>query len=371
MSEAPLIPDPVLETVDNFTGYPHFTFDKLGQGNQFYDVVILKGSFGMQDNALVRAPEQIKPVLADEYWDDDDPEISSLRAAGDVLVYKPGTDVFVTGTAKTFEGKPEKEWNGMLRVARDVRGKNETLIQKSLRFTGPRRWQHGLLSGWTLSAPERATDVALRYEHAYGGWWRNPQEKDPDCARQVYEQNPSGSGHFGKSHDTGRDYPGPRIELRAKTIDAGNRDYVPGGFGPVARFWQPRLKLAGTYDEAWLQRTLASPVPYYPDDLDLRFFQYAPADQVTSTHLRGDEWLELAGLFDDVRALSVQLPQVRIDAELTRADGGQTGEPMKLDTVHIDLDSRRVYLTWRLTLPQSADIVHAALHQTPLRKAHS
>lgn len=368
MSEAPLIPHPVLETVDNFTGYPQFTFDKLGQAKQFYDVAILKGTFDIQGDTLVPAAVQTKPVLADEYWDDENPEISSLKAAGDVLVYKPSTDVFVTGTAKTFEGKPEKEWNGMLRV---VRGKNDALIEKTLRFTGPRQWRYGFLSGWTLGAPERATEIDLRYEHAYGGWWIDPQEKDPYLARQVYEQNPSGSGHFGKSHDTGLDYPGPRIALPAKTIDAGNRHYVPAGFGPIARFWQPRLKLAGTYDDAWLQRTRASPVPYYPDDLDLRFFQYAPADQVTPTHLRGDEWLEMAGLFDDVRAISVQLPRVQIDAELTRANGEQLNEPMKLDTVHIDLDTRRVYLTWRLTLPQSSGVVHAALHQTPLRKTAS
>lgn len=364
MSSPPHIPDPVLETVDNATRFPQFVFDKLGQKKQFFDVIVLKGTYDLTPAGLVHSAVQVNPALADEYWDDDDVEVSSLRIAADVLLYKPGTDVYVTGGAKTFEGKPHTEWGGMLVVRRE----HKTLIQKALRFTGPRYWKYGLLSGWTLGNPEPANMVPLRYELAYGGYWINEKASKPELAKEVYAANPSGSGHFGKSHDAGKLYPGPQIEHHPGAITASNRDYLPGGFGPIARFWQPRLTLAGTYDDAWHRQFQASPIPYYPDDLDLRFFQAAPADQITGQHLRGDEWIEMAGLFADVQAMSVQLPKLRIAAELILRNGARQQDAMALDTVHVDLDARQVYLTWRLTLPQSRNVIHASLYETHLEK---
>lgn len=365
MLPVPDIPDTVLQHVNNFTGFPEFTFDKLGKARQLHDIVILKGTFDLNDGVLTQAETQCPPVFADEYWDEDASEVSSLRMAGDVLLYKPSTDVLVTGTARHFEGKPTKEWAGMLRV---VDSAEKILLQKMLRFTGPRWWQYGLLSGWRLSDPEKTTAVPLRYELAYGGYWINPKETDPALAREVYKPNPSGSGHFGKSHDTRQTYTGPQIRFPSKDITASNYDYVPAGFGPIARFWQPRLKLAGTYDDAWLKAVKESGIAYYPDDLDLRFFQSAPADQITPAHLNGDEWIQLAGVFEEMLGINMQLPCIQIDAILQNEAGQVFKDGMKLDTVHIDLDLRQVYLTWRLCLPQHAGITHAALSRNYMKK---
>lgn len=361
---APL-PDRVLQQVDGPPGYTVQHIDRMGPGRQFYDVVTLKGSFDLGADGLTLAPRPAALVWTDEYWDDDNADLSSLKAAADIELYKPSTDVLITGAVKSFEGKARKEWFGTLRV---VRGKKEVLIQKTLRFTGPRWWKHGLLTGWTLSDPELATQVPLRYELAYGGHWINPKEKDPDLARRVYDPNPSGSGHFGASHDTGKDYAGPQIELPEKLIGACNRDYIPAGFGPIARFWQPRVRWAGNHDAAWYKQFHESvrdnQFPDYARNFDYRHFQAAPPDQVTPSYLHGDEWIELTGMFANARVVDIQLPNIAIQAHVKTKDGRYLHAPMHLDTVHIDLDILQVHLTWRLTLAHTQGVTHAVLSTT-------
>ena len=43
------------------------------------------------------------------------------------------------------------------------------LLDKHLRFTGPRQFHHSLVGGWQLSEPQPATSVPLRWKYAFGG----------------------------------------------------------------------------------------------------------------------------------------------------------------------------------------------------------
>lgn len=361
----PIIPAPVLETVVNRTPFIETHYRCMGPRCRFHDVIVIKGTFDLDTHPLTAADEQVPHQIYDEYWDDDQAEISSLKRSDDLELYKPSTDILVVGTARSLEGKPRTEWAGMLRV----NSGSKVLIQKILRLTGPRFWKYGLLTGWTLGAPEPATAIPLRYELAYGGYWIDSKEKDAALARQVYTLNPSGSGHFGKSHDTSQDYPGPQISLHNKSIDASNRQYPPGGFGPIARFWQPRLKYAGTYDNKWLKQFNDSAIPDYPDDFDLRFFQSAPHDQITPTHLHGGEEIQLAGLFGDKQGIAAQLPTFGLLATLVNDQNETLQRECKLDTVTVDLDTQKILLLWRLALPHSAGVRHATIeinHHQPI-----
>jgi hypothetical protein len=181
----------------------------------------------------------------------------------------------------------------------------------------------------------------------------------------VHASNPSGTGRFGSAcrdahpqarYHRGQRVPGPQIEYVAAPVLHGNQDVEAAGFGPIARHWQPRAALAGTYDEAWRRRFAGAPFMDYAEDFDERFFQYAPTDQVAAQGLAGDEQLSMAGFFASAPAIDMQLPGVRIDAICRTAGGSETTEPMRLDTVHLDLDQMLVHLTWRLTLDQSRDI---------------
>ncbi|MBZ0115671.1 MAG: DUF2169 domain-containing protein [Sandaracinaceae bacterium] len=100
MQAVPLIPDPVLRSVRNETGYALFQCDKMGPGRKFHDTLVVKAAFALTDGVLepldVRAPIH----LSDTYWGPGPAARSSIRDPGDALFHKPGTDVIVTGTAR-------------------------------------------------------------------------------------------------------------------------------------------------------------------------------------------------------------------------------------------------------------------------------
>lgn len=362
MSSNPL-PPPRLRHVRNTTPFRHMQFDKMGKGRNFYDVIIVCASFQLDSGRLQPLSQHRGPVFADEFHDSQQPILSSLRSATDLVLLKPGTDVYVSGEARSLDERPAREWPMLLRVEREGR----TCIDKRLRLTGPRCWVKGIF-GRSLTDSVPATAVPLRYELAYGGWWYDKGDA-ADAMPRVFGANPSGSGCFGaaRTSDGRARYtqddvvPAPQIEYLGQPISATNKTYRAAGLGPVARHWQPRSAFAGTYDATWFAQFEREPIPDYPADFDYRFFQYAPEDQVVPDALVGDESLQLAGCFADVPAMHARLPHVWIEAVCRTEDARQASEPLKLDTIHIDLDNREVHLTWRLTLDQVHDVVAVEL----------
>lgn len=355
------IPAPRLQVVRNETPFPHLQFDKMGKGRVFHDVVIVCASFSLAQGQLLPAPRHRGPIYADQAWGTGSPELSSLRAATDVLLTKPGADVYVTGTAHSFEARPSREWDAWLRLGHSG---HQPLIDKMLHLTGPRYWLPGQEER-PLSTPEPAATVALRYELAYGGWGFDQQDA-PDADPRVFASNPSGSGWFGSAqrcHHPGARYEtddvvaAPQIEYPDNPIIAINQEYRVAGLGPLARHWHPRTSYAGTYDDAWQAQFEREDVPDYPHDFDNRFFQYAPDDQIVAGELLGDEEMQLGGFFPETQNLRTSLPQLWIEAVCFPRHGLPHQESMRLDTVHVDLDSRQVHLTWRITLAQDRDIV--------------
>lgn len=368
-----VIPAPRLQQVRNATPYPYFQFDKMGKGRRFYDVVVLCASYVLAPGRLEPAFNHRGPVLADEPWDPEAAELSSLQQATDVLLIKPGTDVYVTGAARALNWTPRRDWNVELQVWRQ----GAVLMRKALRLTGPRFWHWDAKADQrTLSEPELTYEVPLRYELAYGGWWFD-QGDGAEAAARIHPGNPSGTGWFGtalrahhpKARQRGEEaFYGPQIELAdAPIVNANNDGYGVAGLGPIARYWQPRARLAGTYDEAWQQRNAQQPFMDYAEDFDERFFQYAPSDQVIPQGLIGDESLRMDGFFASVPFIEMQLPHVRMEALCRSGNGSENREFMKLDTVHIDLDDMQVHLTWRLTLDQARDTVALDLSERPIK----
>ena len=372
---APPIPAPRLAQLRNATPFPHFQFDKMGKGRRFHDVVVVCASFVLAPGRLEPATFHRGPVFADEPWDASFATLSSLRAATDVLLRKPDADIYVTGTAHAFDWTPRPAWQAQLQVHRQ----QQPLLHKALRLTGPRQWDwQPDATQRTLSDPQPALAVPLRYELAYGGWGFD-QGDDESAPPRTHPANPCGRGWFGSAsrddhpaarHAAGQPFPGPQIEYAdAPLRQANQEDARPAGFGPVARFWQPRVALAGTYDQAWRERHASQPYMDYADDFDERFFQYAPADQLVAGGLRGDESVHMSGFFASAPQVEFQLPHLWIEALCKDSSGTERSEAMKLDTVHIDLDEMLVHLTWRLTLDQALDTVAADLFHRQLAEA--
>jgi hypothetical protein len=354
---------------------------KMGQGRKFYDVVIVKASFDLKDGVAQLSAQQAGPSLVDEFYNEEQPEYSSMKAAGDTVLFKPFTDVYVTGTVKTYQNKPQTSWHGLLRVRRD----KELLINKALKFTGPRQWQHKSKDEWKLSKPAPTTQVQLQYELAYGGHYLDLKalqkqkgdeaDKDPSLATETFTANPSGSGLFGPTdglfskgsptHDVAQSYPGPQIEWEADRIstsaDIDFKTYQPAGWSPIARWWSPRVERQGTYDDAWMKDFYASKYADFPKDFNNSYFNCAPPDQMVKGALQGDEHIELVGVFADKQTVSVQLPGWQLIAHSLNEENDRLEGAMRLDTVHIDLDKQQLHTTWRITFNHEQQIYAAVI----------
>ena len=362
--QLPPIPDPVLQGVENDTGFAHLSFDKMGKGRLFYDVVVCKATFTLAPG-LLQIAESAHPIaLADRYWDEAHAETSSLKIAGDVVLTKPGADLLITGSAHPYDGRPRREWLAGVRLSRD----GQPVVEHRMRLLGPRAWRHRLLRGWQLSRSLPTDAVELRHELAYGGHYpaRSPKAGEP--SETVYAANPSGCGYWDKKRlDKGCPHPAAQIETLAHPIKTMNADYPLAAPSPVARFWADRTRYGGTYDEAWLAQYHASPMPDFPADFDNRFFQCAHPNLITDKPLHGDETLVLAYLVPGKdEGLVCRLPGIGVQAQMIAADGRGGERALALDTLHVDLDAKTVALTWRLTLDQRAGIEQVRLVRTAL-----
>jgi hypothetical protein len=347
----PAIPAPRLRKVYDGTPFSLFVCQKMGVGRRFYDVIVVKGTFELAAGTLQRAEGQAPVVLADEPWDPSNAGRSSLKRAGEVTLGKPGTDVLVTGHARSPQGRPAPRWDCSVIVKRA----GSVVVAHTLEATGPRRWEHSLLGGWRLSPPAPATEVPIRYELAYGGAY---DTEVGEAKPVVHRENPSGSGVFDElALDRSRAYPAPQWQVHAEPVTAMNVAVAVAGLGPVARTWSSRRRFAGTYDAAWEGQARSDAergVPLdYPADFDARFFHVAPPALRTPAPLAGDEEILLGGLRETPTV--VRLPGMAVEASLRIGMGSWTERAMPLDTVHFDLDAERVHLCWRLCVDGEED----------------
>ncbi|NHZ45066.1 DUF2169 domain-containing protein, partial [Massilia aquatica] len=179
---------------------------------------------------------------------------------GDVLLYKPGTDVVVTGSARAPDGMATNSWIAGIRVGE---------LKKLLRLSGPRRFQKGLL-GWYLTPAQPVIEVALDYRLAYGGCIDIPAEltKDKESKTIGHKSNPAGCGWLpsasayahlprrGREHVKNwiaaqTNVVAPQIEDVAEAVGNPYANVAPQGFSATARWWSPRVELQGKYDDMW------------------------------------------------------------------------------------------------------------------------
>ncbi len=330
-----------LSQVENYTPFEYFAFEKMAPGTALYDVLIVKAACELQpgsgENGIVLTREAAPIRLADEHYGES--ERTSLRRSGDTVLYKPATDVYVSGTARAPAGLGQ-QWMAQI----ELQSAQRTCSQR-LRLWGERHWQWGTLKGWHLSAPEENGALPLRYELAFGGRYAHKG------GWQTHAANPVGCGFLDPAKlDRDLHYPAPRIESFDQTTRSIGTPIACPTLGPIPRFWAARKRHAGTYDTTWEQR-LRDGDPDYPADFDYRFFQASHADWVFDPYLTGGEALSLLGLTGD-ESIVGQVPTLTLEATLLSA-GGQQRAPLRMDTVEIDLDASRLYLTWRLAVPQT------------------
>lgn len=293
--------------------------------------------------------------------------------------------------------RQQKQWREVQSQAqrqRESAPERRCLLDKTLRVTGPRDFRRDwrrLWRGWRLTGPTPALAVPLRWEYAFGGSSVVPNPAYPSRAdvaefllNEVCYSNPLGHGWVEKRYAkaarkgklrTPRRLPAPQFEypdapvaqLRrvrhpAGATDAARMAYIaggygaiPAGFGAVDRPWAPRIALAGTPDQHWLE----SRWPYLPEDFDFGYWNGAPNDQQID-YPPPDMSIELWNLVGadadvDGRA-TIEFPGHRPFALLRLHGGALFPVPMLTDTVIVDTDAMTVSLTHRLQVPADAPI---------------
>ncbi|WP_447915420.1 DUF2169 family type VI secretion system accessory protein [Delftia acidovorans] len=336
-----------LQQVDNYTPFEWFAFEKMGPGKRMYDVLIVKAACQLvQDKrglCLAPAPQgEVPPIhMADQPREFSRDAYASLQKTGDVLLHKIATDFLISGAARPASA-------GASSWAAEVAIKSHGATRKQTMFLhGERHWQWSLLKGWHLSAPKPCDYLELHYELAYGGSY---QQGDGWIRHDL---NPVGRGHLPVHRmDKEVHYPAARIELAANPLSAVDKPIAIPALGPIARTWGSRKRHAGTYDAQWKEDLRRNQTADYPADFNPRFLQAAHPDWIFEPYWTGHESIQVLGLTAD-KPLHCDLPGWRIAASGQGSQGTFAPQPMNLDTVELDLDARRLYMTWRLTMNQA------------------
>lgn len=415
---------------DNLTPFDARAFNGFDTQDRAYHVIAMAVGY-----RLVRQPdgswqarimddEPVALCLGDMHTGE--PASSSLLRESDMVPYKPRCDVLVIGHSHAPGGQSARQWNARLRLtkcpdvaiappdkpaplnprmaltdAQQQRWQAEQLrhhkardaarqvpptvvLDKTLRISGPSQFKRRFLRGYRRTRIEPVTQVALRYELAWGGACRvdDPSRPDsPPLLNEVCLSNPVGCGWLHKRwfkalrkarlarpkvlpapqidtpHDGRLSKPmvkkHPKGELDAKTMARIARAYgrSPAGFGPLGKAWAPRLALAGTYDERWLDERH----PRLPEDFDFAYWNGAPADQqIDFPDLTEHYRLVTDNLIPGGGPMAVDLPPHRA-VVLADLGGLNLPFPMLIDTLILDTDTLVLTTVWRTAMRQSVE----------------
>lgn len=420
----------------NLTPFDAICFSSLAPDGREHPVIAMKVLYNLvpieggpgTGQAIINDKDPVPLCMADIHYGE--PALGSMREESDLAPFKPRCDVIVVGHSYAPAGSPTQSWEAGLRITSTRPGlefpkppppkrasgirltadelcEHQALVQeahrrtceqrtpillldKTLRFTGPREFRKGFL-GWHLTEPEPATRVSLGWEQAFGGTSQiiNPEhEHDPLAPEfllnEVCYSNPLGCGWLEHRHEKlhhelignkllrlrapqieNLDEPIERLvrpQQPAGPLDAhamaeatGTYGYTPAGFGLVGRAWAPRLALAGTYDEEWQ----ANIWPGLPADFDFTYWNGAPADQQIA-YPTPDAHITLFNLvapsLSDNGRFEIQLPSHRPFVLMRMTNGVMLPLPMLTDTLRIDTDAMTLSMTHRISLPGVLDI---------------
>jgi hypothetical protein len=246
--------------------------------------------------------------------------------------------VILNGTAYAPGGKPADVVPVMLQVGS---------MSKSFNVVGNRAWVKDVFS-WKATRPVPFVKMPISYANAFGG----RDVSDPDEKKHRWY----GPNHAGVGFHTNLYAPIvegkllPNTEEIGKPVEKPDGKYRPMAFGPVGRAWEPRYKLAGTYDQKWLDDVC----PFLPADFKDEYYQSAPKDQ-QMPHPKGGEPVVLVNLSPETR-LQFKLPAPNVPIRFFLRGGASEESTPPVDTLILDPDLRRFQLVWRAAHPLKRNI---------------
>lgn len=343
--------------IDTILPFPHLFYEKSGWRGIALDVLVVRATYDLGQNGQ---PMRLAATQTPLVWGDEhagplatEPLAAVLQQDGDLVVGKPCTDIMLQGTLHCPHGQNLPHWQAGVQVGP---------LCKRLQVNGPRVYEYERRAGaWRCSAATPITQLALDYRLAFGG-----RIHLPGAGLDLhYPFNPAGIGwlpaeaeidalpsaaqaHLRDWLDTQTTIPAPQFEDPDHPVQNPYARLMPQGFGPIARWWQPRLGLQGTLDAAWQAERYPAPA----DDYDPRFAQCAHPDLICTTAIQGDEYVTLENCLPE-GTVNMQLPGIAVQAMTTFADGKHLIRPLMLDTIRINLDQRQCVLLWRTQFARS------------------
>ena len=129
-----------MTTINNHTGVPHFWFEKSGPEGEPLDILIVRATFDFAtDGKAVTLAQLQSPInLGDTFAGpvETNPLHAVVIEDGDLLPYKPGTDILVLGHAHAPNNQAQTDWLAGIRVGN---------LKKMLHLYGPRQFRKTLL----------------------------------------------------------------------------------------------------------------------------------------------------------------------------------------------------------------------------------
>jgi len=298
-----------------------------------YAVIIIKGTFKTSalNEPLTLAEEQLPLFYADEFYGE--PGKSSVRYPSDLAPNKKSTDVIMLGSAYAPRGQVATCVDITFTI-----NNNSNIV----RVIGDRHWQKEL-SSWTISPPQPFEYMPLVYENSFGG--KSPSQPNEQDTLECYEQNPFGKGYIAKKAKPFQGMALPNIENPNELISSPLQQPEPVGFGVISRDWQPRLSLAGTYDEAWQTERM----PLEPLDFNPLFYNSAHPNFMFDSALKAGDSFSISNVTPD-GGYGFKIPNDQLLVSVSM-QSKETTYLAKLDTVVIEPDEDRVLLTWRVAVP--------------------
>lgn len=290
---------------------------------------VVKASFRFDAAGKLEPAEpafQLPVMLADEHFGD--PAVTSVRYASDVVPTRDGTDVAVVGHAY---GRRRTAVEASVRVG---------ALEKTLLVSGPR---YAVVGGTAIAGPLAFEKLPLRYELAYGGTL-----EDPGAPPVPFQENPVGLGFARTLPERA---PLPSVEYPDSRW-GGARRPRPAGLGFVPMGWRQRARFGGTYDAAWERERR----PLLPEDLDDRFWNAVPEDQVLRPKLQGGEPILLRNLHPEAETVVLAAPRLAFTIAFHVKDAVQV-VPAVADTLLLEPDLGRLSLTYRASLLLGDDLL--------------
>lgn len=208
--------------------------------------VIVKRTYRIEaDGSVARAARDHELRKIDHYYDDGDPEWSTVQYESELAPYKPFTDVVVIGTAYAPKNEPTQRMTVSVQVGER---------KKSLVVTGDRNCVYRGTQLPAFTEPKPFTEMEIRYDRAYGG----RDEKSIAEIPFFYPRNDMGKGVVLRNvQEAVEGLALPNIEdpqelLTPERLLIGEPERwhlqpLPQGFGWRQRTWYPRCALLGSY----------------------------------------------------------------------------------------------------------------------------